>query len=141
MCLHYYIISVFAYYYIIRLAGAKIYDVESLRRRVHCSLPLRQLSELGYLLQCFNSFICHLASLPIRHFGKLLRKTSANFFGKLQETPENYFGKLRKNIDENSKGRNLWTKTPQTEASGKCSSIFCPHTPASGRNAQRRQGK
>ena len=39
-------------YHIIRLAGAKHYDVESLRRRVHCSLPLRQLSELSYTYMC-----------------------------------------------------------------------------------------
>ena len=78
---------------------------------MHCSLPLRQLSELSYLLQCFNLFICHLASLPISNFGKLLRKTSANYFGKLRKTTS------VKYIDENS-GRNLGTKTPQTEASG-----------------------
>ena len=87
---------------------------------MHCSLPFRQLSELSYLLQCFNLFICHLASLPISNFGKLLRKTSANYFGKLRKTTS------VKYIDENSSGRNLGTKTPQTEASGKCSSIFCP---------------
>ena len=87
---------------------------------MHCSLPLRQLSELSYLLQCFNLFICHLASLPISNFGKLLRKTSANYFGKLRKTTS------VKYVDENSSGRNLGTKTPQTEASGKCSSIFCP---------------
>ena len=79
---------------------------------MHCSLPLRQLSELSYLLQCFNLFICHLASLPISNFGKLLRKTSANYFGKLRKTTS------VKYIDENSSGRNLGTKTPQTEASG-----------------------
>ena len=90
---------------------------------MHCSLPLRQLSELSYLLQCFNLFICHLASLPISNFGKLLRKTSANYFGKLRKTTS------VKYIDENSSGRNLGTKTPQTEASGKCSSIFCPSPP------------
>ena len=87
---------------------------------MHCSLPFRQLSELSYLLQYFNLFICHLASLPISNFGKLLRKTSAicNYFGKLRKTTS------VKYIDENSSGRNLGTKTPQTEASGKCSSIF-----------------
>ena len=88
---------------------------------MHCSLPLRQLSELSYLLQCFNLFICHLASLPIRHFGKLLRKTSANYFGKLRKTTSGNFGKLRKTSekyrrkllrpksrDENSSDRSLW---------------------------------
>ena len=90
---------------------------------MHCSLPFRQLSELSYLLQCFNLFICHLASLPISNFGKLLRKTSANYFGKLRKTTS------VKYIDENSSCRNLGTKTPQTEASGKCSSIFCPSPP------------
>ena len=90
---------------------------------MHCSLPFRQLSELSYLLQCFNLFICHLASLPISNFGKLLRKTSANYFGKLRKTTSVEY------IDENSSGRNLGTKTPQTEASGKCSSIFCPSPP------------
>ena len=89
-----------------------------------CSVPLRQMSELSYLLQCFNLFICYLASLPIRHFGKLLRKTSANYVGKLRKTSENYFGKLRKTSgkykrkllrlkspksrDENSSDRSLW---------------------------------
>ena len=68
---------------------------------MHCSLPFRQLSELSYLLQCFNLFICHLASLPISNFGKLLRKTSANYFGKLRKTTS------VKYIDENSSGRNL----------------------------------
>ena len=100
-------------------------------RRLHCSLPLnRQLSELSYLLQCFNLFICHLASLPISNFGKLLRKTSANYFGKLRKTTS------VKYIDENSSGRNLGTKTPQTEASGKCSSIsFAPLLPSPSNKA------
>ena len=93
---------------------------------MHCSLPLRQLSELpvSYLLQCFNLFICHLVSLPICHFGKLLRKTSAYYFGKLRKPSENYFGKLEnfgklrekyrrkllrpKSRDENSSDRSLW---------------------------------
>ena len=144
MCV--YIITLFSVFtllgYIIGLAGAKIYDVESLRRRVHCSLPLRQLSELGYLLQCFNSFICHLRACRC-HFGKLLRKTSVNFFGKLPETPKTTsetsenFGKYRrklqrpKSLDENSQDRSLW----------KVFLNFLPPYAASGRNAQRRQGK
>ena len=81
---------------------------------MHCSLPFRQLSELSYLLQCFNLFICHLASLPISNFGKLLRKTSANYFGKLRKTLR-YFGKIYrrkllrpKSRDENSSDRSLW---------------------------------
>ena len=94
----------------IGLAGTKIYDVESMLRRVHCSSPLRQLSKLSYLLQCFNSFICHMASLPIRHFGKLPRETSANYFGKLRKTSEKYRRKLLgpKSRDKNSSDRSLW---------------------------------
>jgi hypothetical protein len=57
-----------------------------------------------------------MASLPIRHFGKLPRKTSANYFRKLRKTIKT----SEKYIDENSSGPNLGTKTPQTEASGKC---------------------
>ena len=74
----------------------------------------RQLSELSYLLQRFNLFICHLASLPIRHFGKLvLWKTSENYFRKHRKTTsENYFGELRKTLE------NSTTKTPQAEAFG-----------------------
>ena len=47
------------------------------------------LSELSYLLQRFNLFIYHLASL------KTTSKISENYFGELRKTSEN-FGKLRK---------------------------------------------
>ena len=57
------------------------------RRRVHCSLPLRQLSELKLLTAHVLIYLfAHLASLPISNFEKLLRKTSANYFGKLRKT-------------------------------------------------------
>ena len=93
---------------------------------MHCSLPLRQLSELSYLLQCFNLFICHLENLPICQFAKLLRKTSANYFGKLRKTTsEKYSRKLLrpKSCDENSSDRKLW-------GSGECSFIVCPSPPS-----------
>ena len=55
------------------------------------------LSELSYLLQCFNLFICHLASLPICHFGK----TTSKNFEKLRKTTSENFGKLRENWPSN----------------------------------------
>ena len=68
-----------------------------------CALQLAAssvLSELTYLLQRFNLFICHLASLPLRIFGKILRKTSENYFGKLRKTTSENFGKLRKTSEK-----------------------------------------
>ena len=96
--------SVCLHYYIILLAGTKIYDVESLRR-IECALQLAASSveRIRLLIKLYCNVLIHLFAIwracrfvtSENYFGKPRLTTSGNF-GKLRKTPENYFGKRSK---------------------------------------------